>query len=133
MTQRQILRVSTILEVEKPIETFARLNIKHDPNTETMVQELPHKRGEAVVEVDLTYCDLNEKWIEKAWLDLIFEGPEMNQITLRDVTLPARRNLSQRGHYVRPEPDENPSDPRRLAWRSDRGHVRAKVDADPQR
>jgi hypothetical protein len=24
------------------------------------------------------------------WIDLIFEGPEMNQITLRDVTLSRR-------------------------------------------
>jgi hypothetical protein len=51
------------------------------------VQELPRTRGEAVVEFDLAYCDLNEKRIEKAWLDLIFEGPAMNQITLRDVTM----------------------------------------------
>ena len=39
------------------------------------------------MEFDLAYCDLNEKRIEKAWLDLIFEGPAMNQITLRDVTM----------------------------------------------
>ena len=87
MNRRQIVRVSIILEVEKPLEIFARLNIKHGPNTETMVHELPLVRGEAIVEFDLAYCDLNEKRIEKAWLDLIFEGPEMNQITLRDVTV----------------------------------------------
>ena len=87
MTKRQILRVATIVEVEKPLEIFVRLNIQHGPNTETMVQELPRQRGESVVEFDLAYTDLNEKRIEKAWLDLIFEGPEMNQITLRDVTL----------------------------------------------
>ena len=87
MTRRQILRVSAIAEVEKPLEIFVRLNIQHGPNTETMVQELPRQRGEAIVEFDLAYSDLNEKRIEKAWLDLIFEGPEMNQITLRDMTV----------------------------------------------
>lgn len=87
MTRRQILRVSAVLEIEKPLEIFVRLNINHGPNTEQMVQELPRNRGEAIVEFDLAYCDLNEKRIEKAWLDLIFEGPEMNQITLRDVTV----------------------------------------------
>ena len=87
MTRRQIMRVSIVLEVEKPLEIFARLNINHGPNTEQMVQELPRKWGEAIVEFDLAYTDLNEKRIEKAWLDLIFEGPEMNQITLRDVTV----------------------------------------------
>lgn len=87
MSRRHIVRVSAIIEVEKPLEIFARLNIKHGPNTEQMVQELPRGRGETVVEFDLAYSDLNEKRIEKAWLDLIFEGPEMNQITLRDITL----------------------------------------------
>lgn len=87
MTKRQIVRVSIIVEIEKPLEIFVRLNIKHGPNVETMVQELPRQRGEAVVEFDLAYTDINEKRIEKAWLDLIFEGPQMNQITLRDVTV----------------------------------------------
>ena len=87
MSKRHILRLSAIIEVEKPLEIFARLNIQHGPNTETMVQELARQRGETIVEFDLAYTDLNEKRIEKAWLDLIFEGPEMNQITLRDVTV----------------------------------------------
>ncbi|MFZ3582089.1 DUF6478 family protein [Loktanella sp. DJP18] len=87
MSKRHIVRVSAIVEVEKPLEIFARLNIKHGPNTETTVQELPLQRGESIVEFDLAYSDLNERRIEKAWLDLIFEGPEMNQITLRDVTV----------------------------------------------
>ena len=87
MSRRQVVRVSAIIEIEKPLEIFARLNIKHGPNTEQMVQEFPRGHGEMIVEFDLAYTDLNEKRIEKAWLDLIFEGPEMNQITLRDMTL----------------------------------------------
>jgi hypothetical protein len=38
------------------------------------------------VEYDLAYSRLNEKRIEKAWLDLIFEAPDLNQVVLRDVT-----------------------------------------------
>ncbi len=87
MLRRHILRVSAIIEVEKPLEIFARLNIKHGPNTEVMVQELKRTPGESIVEFDLAYSDLNEKRIEKAWIDIILEGPEMNQITLRDVTV----------------------------------------------
>ncbi len=33
---------------------------------------------------------LDERRIDRAWLDLIFEGPDMNQITLSDVTLSRR-------------------------------------------
>jgi hypothetical protein len=28
--------------------------------------------------------------VEKAWIDLIFEGPEMNEIILRDMTFSRR-------------------------------------------
>jgi len=42
------------------------------------------------VEFDLAYSNLNEKRVEKAWIDLIFEGPQMNQVILRDLTFSRR-------------------------------------------
>ncbi|MDZ4134740.1 MAG: DUF6478 family protein, partial [Paracoccaceae bacterium] len=33
---------------------------------------------------------MNEKRVDRIWVDLIFEGPEMNQIILRDVTVSRR-------------------------------------------
>lgn len=75
-----------IMEMEKPIEVFARLNIKHGPNTEQLVLELPTETSDVMVEFDLGYSELNEKRLERMWLDLIFEGPEMNQVTIRDMT-----------------------------------------------
>jgi hypothetical protein len=86
MTRSHLLRVDTIIETEKPLEVFARLNIKHGPNTEQIVRELPLNEHDVRGEFDLAYSRLNEKRIERAWLDLIFEGPDMNQIILRDVT-----------------------------------------------
>ncbi|PCD76524.1 hypothetical protein CLN94_07935 [Pseudothioclava arenosa] len=80
-----LIRLDMVAELEKPIEIFCRLNIKHGPNTEQIVRELPHPQGACHVEFDLAYSRLNEKRIEKAWVDLIFEGPRMNQITLRDL------------------------------------------------
>lgn len=85
--RRHVVQVRAILETEKPIEVFARLNIKHGPNAEQMVQEVPVDDGECIVSFDLAYSDLNEKRVESMWLDLIFEGPEMNQVTIRDLTL----------------------------------------------
>lgn len=87
LQRRHLVRLSVIIEAEKPLEIFARLNIKHGPNTEQIVLELPIQQDDVVVEFDLGYSDLNEKRIERMWLDLIFEGPEMNQITIRDLTL----------------------------------------------
>jgi len=87
MQKRHLLRLNAILEVEKPLEIFARLNIKHGPNTAQVVVEVPVGDKEAEIEFDLAYSDLNEKRIEKMWLDLIFESAEMNQIILRDLTM----------------------------------------------
>jgi len=90
LEKRHLIRMDTIVELEKPLEIFARLNVRHGPNTEQIVRELPLTGDEMSVEFDLAYTRLNEKRVEKMWLDLIFEGPEMNQITLRDLTITRR-------------------------------------------
>lgn len=86
LKRRHLLRMDAIVEVEKPLEIFARLNVRHGPNTEQIVRELPLEDNSVMVEFDLAYTKLNEKRVEAIWIDLIFEGPEMNQVTIRDVT-----------------------------------------------
>lgn len=86
LTQNHLLRINTNIETETPLEIFCRLNIKHGPNTEQIVRELPLNEKDVMVEFDLAYSNLNEKRIERVWLDLIFEAPDFNQVILRDVT-----------------------------------------------
>ncbi len=90
LKQKHLIRMDVIVEMEKPLEIFARLNIKHGPNVEQIVRELPLNEEEVMVEFDLAYSKMNEKRVERLWVDLIFEGPEMNQIILRDVTFSRR-------------------------------------------
>ena len=90
LRRNHLLRVEIIVEMEKPLEIFARLNIKNGPNTEQIVRELPLQDDSIMVEFDLAYSNLNEKRVEGAWIDLIFEGPEMNQIIIRDLTFSRR-------------------------------------------
>lgn len=90
LQRRHLMRLTMVVEMEQPLEIFARLNVKHGPNTEQIVRELPLNEVEVIVEFDLAYTNMNEKRVEGAWIDLIFESPEMNQIVLRDLTL-ARR------------------------------------------
>ena len=66
------------------------MNVKNGPNVEQFVRELPLTEDNVMVEFDLAYSNLNEKRIEKAWLDIIFENPEMNQVILRDLTFSRR-------------------------------------------
>ena len=90
LQRRHLMRLSLVVEVEQPLEIFARLNVKHGPNAEQIVREVPLNEVETMVEFDLAYTNMNEKRVERAWIDLIFESPEMNQIVIRDLTL-ARR------------------------------------------
>jgi hypothetical protein len=91
---RHLIRLDLIVEMEKPLEIFARLNIKHGPNVEQILRQIPSGpgsgSGEVMVEFDLAYCKMNEKRVEKLWVDLIFEAPQMNELILRDVTLSRR-------------------------------------------
>lgn len=90
LQRRHLVRMNTVVEMEKPLEIFARLNIQHGPNTEQIVRELPLHDADVMVEFDLAYTKMNEKRVERAWVDLIFEGPEMNQVVLRDVNFSRR-------------------------------------------
>ncbi|MDW4549649.1 DUF6478 family protein [Defluviimonas sp. D31] len=90
LTLHHIVRLEAAVEVETPRKIFVRLNLKHGPNTEQMVQGVSPGERAMVAEFDLAYTKMNEKRLERAWIDLIFEKPEMNQFVLRDVTLSRR-------------------------------------------
>ena len=94
LTRNHLLRMDVIVEREQPLEIFARLNVQNGPNTEQLVRELPLSDENVSVEFDLAYSNLNEKRVENAWIDLIFEGPEMNQVILRDLTFSRRPRTS---------------------------------------
>jgi hypothetical protein len=72
---------------EQPIEIYARLNIQHGPNTEQIVRQMDIRDDAGLAEFDLAYSNINEKRVEKAWIDVIFDNPAMNQIRLSDLTL----------------------------------------------
>jgi hypothetical protein len=85
LRQRHIFRAEIHAELERPAAMFARLNIRHGPNTEQVVQAiLPEDR---IVDFDLSGSDINEKRVEGVWLDIIVDRPAMNRILLRDVTV----------------------------------------------
>ncbi|MCK0143982.1 DUF6478 family protein [Aliiroseovarius sp. F20344] len=85
--RNHIIRLSITAEVERPVGLFARLNIQHGPNTEQLHQQQALNTGEEVIEFDLAYSKVNEKRVEKMWVDLVFEDPSMNKMVLRDLTL----------------------------------------------
>ena len=89
LQRRHMLGAELDIEAERPLNVGARLNVKHGPNTEQIPGEVTLGKG-AVVEFDLAYSNLNEKRVEKIWLDLIFDKPAQNAIRLRDLTMSRR-------------------------------------------
>lgn len=87
LTRDHFMNVSLSLNLERPLEIYARLNIQHGPNTEQIVRQFEINGVRAVAEFDLAYTRINERRLEKMWLDLIFEGPEMNRVAIWDMTL----------------------------------------------
>ena len=84
LSARKILQVDGVFSVERPLGLFVRLNIQHGPNVEQVLNTVPLDQGEVSLEFDLGYLKLNEKRMQRAWLDIIFENPKMNAVTLRD-------------------------------------------------
>ncbi|MDH3265087.1 MAG: DUF6478 family protein [Paracoccaceae bacterium] len=89
LQRRHVLGAEIEIEAERPLPIFARLNVKNGPNTEQIPAGVALGKG-AVVEFDLAYSKVNEKRVEKIWLDLIFEKPAQNAIRLRDLTMSRR-------------------------------------------
>ncbi|NJM84712.1 MAG: hypothetical protein HC844_21790, partial [Tabrizicola sp.] len=90
LSPRHIVQFDAVLEQEREVEVFARLNVKHGPNMEQLVQNLSRSGAAVTAEFDLAYARIDMTRIERAWLDVIFGKPAMNQITLRDATVSRR-------------------------------------------
>lgn len=87
---RHLVRAELVIDSDRPVKAFARLNIKHGPNLAQPVSALPEEGREKLAEFDLAYADLNDKRIERAWLDVILNDAAMTRIVIRDVVVSRR-------------------------------------------
>jgi hypothetical protein len=90
LKSRHLVRVDAMVDAERPLRAYARLNVKHGPNVAQLVREIPALSGGMVVEFDLAYAKLDDTRIERAWLDLIFNDAAMSGIRLRDLVVSRR-------------------------------------------
>lgn len=88
---RHVIRLDALIETDRPLAAFARLNIQHGPNLAQMVSALSlDPQGNSPVEFDLAYAGLDDSRIGGGWVDLIFNDAAMTRIQLRDVVLSRR-------------------------------------------
>ena len=82
-----LLQLDARIEGALPAEPYARLNVRHGPNTEQLLRALPLENGTVSAAFDLFYTELDERRVEQAWLDLILDVPAQSSVTLHDLTL----------------------------------------------
>lgn len=87
---RHLVRAELVIDSDGPVRAFTRLNIKHGPNLAQPVSALPEHGRDKLAEFDLAYADLNDKRIERAWLDLILNDASMTRIVIRDAVVSRR-------------------------------------------
>ena len=87
---RHLVRAELVIDSDGPVRAYTRLNIKHGPNLAQPVSSLPEHGRDKVAEFDLAYADLNDKRIERAWVDLILNDAGMTRIVIRDVVISRR-------------------------------------------
>jgi hypothetical protein len=87
---RHLVCAEMIVDSDRPLRAFARLNVKHGPNLAQPVSALPAEGRNKMAEFDLAYADINDKRIERAWVDLILNDVAMTRIVIRDVVVSRR-------------------------------------------
>lgn len=87
LTRDQLLRLSAVVRLDRPMTVFARLNIKHGPNTEQQLYEMGAPGDAQQVEFDLAYVEFNPDRVERIWVDLILDHPAMTRVQIADLTV----------------------------------------------
>ncbi len=91
LTRNHVLRLEAGITVERAMDICARLNIGHGPNVDEIVLKLgdmqPGLHSRQVIEFDLAYTEMNEKRLERVWLDLILEHPRMSAVEIHELFL----------------------------------------------
>ena len=85
LQKHHLLCLGYALKIRKPLTIYARLNVGNGPNTAEVIVKFPDNCENSTVKFDLSSVKFAERRIKNIWVDLIFEAPAMNKITLEDI------------------------------------------------
>lgn len=90
LSRHHIIRLNVALRCERPLHVYARLNLRHGPNVDRVTAKFADDSSLQTLEFDLASTCFDETRLNRAWLDVIFETPSMNRMTLESVSLNRR-------------------------------------------
>ena len=88
--RNDLIRLDLTHTSSRPINATARANVKIGPNVEVITREIDRHRARPFVEFDLFYAELDAQKITDVWVDVIFDKPTTNVITIHDLRLSRR-------------------------------------------
>ncbi len=91
LTKNHILRLTSHITSERPIEVTARINLKNGPNTEQVSTAVKSRETPVATEFDMAYVPFNETRAEHLWVDLFIDSPPMNVVRLLDLSFSRHR------------------------------------------
>lgn len=94
LSVNDLLGVEIETASEAPMPVYARLNVRHGPNTEKVVREVDRRFARTSVEFDLFYTKMEAAEVTDVWIDIIFEGPANNRIEISDLVLFRRKRAN---------------------------------------
>ena len=87
LTRHHIIGLTAAIETERPIDIYARLNLRHGPNIAQITRKFDDTSTAQPIDFDLSTTDIDETRLNRAWIDLIFEAPALNRICIQDLSL----------------------------------------------
>ncbi len=90
MSHRHLVVIGGKYDALRPGGLYARLNIRNGPNLAQLTQPMTRTGAIIAATFDLGQTPMNEKRIEKAWVDILFENASFNQYDLGDLTIHRR-------------------------------------------
>ncbi len=90
LTHRHIFSLTAALTTERDLDIYARLNLRHGPNVDRVTCKLDANAGPQTVDFDLATTEVDDTRMNHVWIDLLFEAPAYNRITLQSAALTRR-------------------------------------------
>ncbi|MEL6205351.1 MAG: DUF6478 family protein [Pseudomonadota bacterium] len=90
LSSRHILTVAGRAALKGERTLYARLNVRHGPNTAQQTRGARIEDGLLLAEFDLAYLDLRHAILSAGWVDLIVDDPRGICLSVTDLTLSHR-------------------------------------------
>lgn len=90
LSGHHLISMDMLVQAEQPGTIYARLNVRHGPNTEQITREVAWDQDRRTASFDLSGHAIDEGSVGRLWIDIFFESPALSSVTVRELTVSRR-------------------------------------------